>query len=102
MAKIKPLLRDGKHYFRGVVVLYENNGGRRLFINNVEILEVTSTNKLIKRGCPSWGNLTFLHLTKFAFLFAPKWLHSMPPTEWAFHTVWRGIKVGDKFEADYP
>lgn len=101
MAEIKPLLRDGKHFFRGVVVLHENNGGRRLFINSVEILEVTSSNKLVKRGCPTWGNLTFLHLTKFAFEFAPKWLHSMPRTEWAFRTVWRGIKIGDKFEADY-
>ena len=101
MSELKPLRRKGIHNFRGVVVLYENNGGRRLFINDVEILEVTATNKLIKRGCPSWGNLTFEQLTKFAFLFAPKWLKSMPPTEWAFRTVWRGIKVGDKFEADY-
>ena len=99
MGTLKPLRRSHKQYFRNVFVFYENNGGRRLFIDGLEVLEVTATNKLIKRADFKWGRLSRKQISTFAAMFAPKWLASMPKTDFYFRAVWMEMYVGDKREA---
>lgn len=99
MGMLEPLRRSHKQHFRNAFVFYENNGGRRLFIDGVEVLEVTATNKLIKRADVEWGKLTRRQISTFAAMFAPKWLSSMPKADSPFRDVWASMCVREQREA---
>ena len=70
-----------------------------MFIDGSEVLEVTATNKLIKRADFKWGRLSRKQISTFAAMFAPKWLASMPKTDSPFRDVWASMYVREQREA---